>query len=566
MSVSRRDGDLIMGLINIILFLAFQRSNGPMEARHVDVIAQMPQNIRAALSKFDLDSRVAVYAVCPVCHCTYKPRYDEGSTYPTYNEFCTNRPEPESGICGESLLRRVDDDNGHHVMKPIKPFVYHDFHDYLASLLSRADLEEAMDKSCDELMRTRDDPIPEYVKDIWEAEFLRTFEGPSPGTLFIDRQGEGRYGFTLNIDFFNIEGMRTRGRTTSCGLISMACLNLPYEIRYKPENMYVAGIIPPDQPSTTELNHYAKPVIDALVESWDNGVRYSRTALHPHGKTTHSAVIAAVMDLPAARHASQLASHSSHFYCSACQCFHRSTMGRTDHTQWVMRDVAKMRRNAERWLHASTSKEREEIFKQHGTRWSEFWRLRYWDPTRQLIVDAMHCILEGFAKQHFRVVLGLTSSSAANEPLPRIAFSHNFTKIDHDSKFPDDMTLKEVKQVDAIHGLLTASLEGVGDDGRVVDQESFAESLLSLTRRLSSKNMKALQFVCKDLECHPAVPLLPNHSGARHTRLYKKDWVAALITWVSFSFFWHVTLLTCSLAARETSSILWESSPEDRDT
>jgi len=35
MSVSRRDGDLIMGLINIILFLAFQRSNGPMDARHV---------------------------------------------------------------------------------------------------------------------------------------------------------------------------------------------------------------------------------------------------------------------------------------------------------------------------------------------------------------------------------------------------------------------------------------------------------------------------------------------------------------------------------------------------
>ena len=207
MSVSRRDGDLIMGLINIILFLAFQHSNGPMDARHVDVIAQMPQNIRAALSKFDLDSQVAVYAVCTVCHCTYKPQYDEGSTYPIYNEFCTNRPKPESGICGESLLRHVDDDNGHHVMKPIKPFVYHDFHDYLASLLSRADLEEAMDKSCDELMRTRDDPIPEYVKDIWEAEFLRTFKGPSPGTLFIDRQGEGCYGFTLNINFFNIEGM-----------------------------------------------------------------------------------------------------------------------------------------------------------------------------------------------------------------------------------------------------------------------------------------------------------------------------------------------------------------------
>jgi len=38
-----------------------------------------------------------------------------------------------------------------------------------------------MDKSCDELMRTRNDPIPEYVEDVWEAEFLRTFEGRRRG-------------------------------------------------------------------------------------------------------------------------------------------------------------------------------------------------------------------------------------------------------------------------------------------------------------------------------------------------------------------------------------------------
>jgi hypothetical protein len=535
MGISRRDGDFIMSLISIILFLAFQRSNEPMEARHLDVMAQMPLNIRAALSKFDLDSRLVIYAVCPTCHCTYKPRYDEGSTYPIYEEFCTNRPKPESDICGEPLLRRFNDEDGHRVMKPIKPFAYHDFHDYLASLLSRADLEGAMDKSCDDLLQTLDIPAPEHVGDVWEAEFLRTFEGPLPGKVFIDRQGEGRYGFTLNIDFFNIEGMRTRGRTTSCGLISMACLNLPYEIRYKPENMYVAGLIPPPhQPSTTELNHYAKPVIDALVESWDTGVRYSRTALHPNGKTTRSAVIAAVMDLPAARHASQLASHSSHFYCSACQCFHRSTMGRIDHERWVMRDVAAMRRNAEKWLHASTSKERDEIFKQHGTRWSEFWRLRYWDPTRQLVVDAMHCMLEGHAEHHFRTVLGLTSLSAASELIPENAFSHNFTHIDHNES-PNGMTLKEVKQVDAIHALLIASLDGIGNDDQVTDQESFNSSLASLSKRLSSKNIKPLQFVCDDLGCHPIPPVVANRPDIRHRRLFKKDWVGALVQWVSFN-------------------------------
>jgi len=77
--------------------------------------------------------------------------------------------------------------------------------------------------------------------------------------------------------------------------------------------------------------------------------------------------------------------------------------------------------------------------------------------------------------------------------------------------------------------------------------------------------MKALQFVCKDLECHPVVPLLQIAQRQAHS-IVQKGLGAALITWVSFSFFRHVTLLTCSLAARETSSTLWASSPEDRDT
>jgi hypothetical protein len=461
------------------------------------------------------------------------------------------------------------DDDGPLVSKPIKPFVYHDFHDYLASLLSRADLEEAMDNSCDNLMQALNDPVPEHVADIWEAEFLRTFDGPSPGTLFIDRQGEGRYGFTLNIDFFNIEGMRIRGRTTSCGLISMACLNLPYTIRYKPENMYVAGIIPPPyQPSTTELNHYAKPVIDAMVESWDHGIRYSRTALHPTGRTTRSAIIAAVMDLPAARHASQLASYSSHFYCSVCQCFHQSTLGRTDHDQWKIRDYKELRRAAEQWRDASSSAVREEIFKTCGTRWSEFWRLSYWNLTRQLVVDAMHCILEGHAQHHFRVVLGLTSLSAATSLPAEKAFSHKFQEISTDDKasvFPDGMTLKEAKQVASIHTLLTACLEGVNGDGDVIDEEDFNQSWQNLSKRLSSKNIKPLQFVCRDLKCPPEPKPHPR-ATASYGRLYKNDWVGALLQWASNLTWWIFGRRSpFSIATNKTLSI-GRYTIEDRDT
>ena len=75
--------------------------------------------------------------------------------------------------------------------KPIKPFVYHDFHDYLPNLLSHSDLEFMMDKSCNKFMSTVNDKLPEFVRDIWDAELLRSFKGPKSCHLFVDRASEG---------------------------------------------------------------------------------------------------------------------------------------------------------------------------------------------------------------------------------------------------------------------------------------------------------------------------------------------------------------------------------------
>ena len=246
-----------------------------------------------------------------------------------------------------------------------------------------------------------------------------------PGALFIDRHDEGHYGFTFNVDFFTIEGLWIRGTKPSCGLVSMVCLNLPYEICYQSENMYVAGIIPgPKEPNLTELNHYLKPVIDDFVTSWKAGVHYSKTVLYSSGHTVCCAIIAAVMDLLAARKTSQLAPVTSHFYCSVCQCHHLDTLGRTDHGKWEHRDSEALQQHVEEWKNASTLKDQEDIFKSHGIHWSEMWCLPYWDPTPQLVVDAMHCVLEGVAHHHFHVVLGLTDISAASKPEDMQAFMY----------------------------------------------------------------------------------------------------------------------------------------------
>ncbi|KAG2029335.1 hypothetical protein BDR03DRAFT_881069, partial [Suillus americanus] len=121
------------------------------------------------------------------------------------------------------------------------------------------------------------------------------------------------------------------------------------------------------------------------------GIKFSKTACFPTGWLARSAVVLAVCDLPAARHLASLAGTSSHFYCSECNCYHKTTYGRVDFESWKPRDKDELQKFAEQWRDAATTSEREKLFKAHGVRYSEMWRLPYWDPSCQLVVDPMHC-------------------------------------------------------------------------------------------------------------------------------------------------------------------------------
>ena len=107
----------------------------------------------------------------------------------------------------------------------------------------------------------------------------------------------------------------------------MACLNLPLEIRYKPENIYLAGIIPgPKQPSLENLNHYICPLITQLATSWEKGVQYSQTVNYPQGHVTWSAIALAICDLPAAHHLAALAGTGSPFFAVRVAVIVKQTM------------------------------------------------------------------------------------------------------------------------------------------------------------------------------------------------------------------------------------------------
>ena len=209
-----------------------------------------------------------------LCNSIFKPlgmSLDE----PTYPTCCTNWPFPGDDLYDMLLLH--DSNDGHSI--PIKSFIYHHFHDYMASLLAKPRFEDLVDKPCDGVMQDLQSIAPSILKDVWHAEFIRTLEGLCAGALFVDCQGEGHLLFSLNVDFFNIEGNWQWNAMTSCGIISCACLNLLLHIQYKPENLYLANIVPgPTKPSGDQLNPFLEPLINDLVDSWKKGVQVTQTA------------------------------------------------------------------------------------------------------------------------------------------------------------------------------------------------------------------------------------------------------------------------------------------------
>ena len=175
MGVSRRAGDLIMGLIAMIIYLISAKRDGSMDPLHERTWSQVPRSNHDALERFNLEGVTTVYAVCLSCHFTHAPNKSGSQSYP---ERCTNRPKPEGEICNTPLLQK----NPEGCERPIKTFIYHSFADYLAGLLSVH--KAVMDQTCNNCAESLQHPAPTIMYDVFDAEFIRTFQGPE-GNMFV---------------------------------------------------------------------------------------------------------------------------------------------------------------------------------------------------------------------------------------------------------------------------------------------------------------------------------------------------------------------------------------------
>jgi len=283
LGVSRRGCTFLLNMVNYILQLTLRRSGPDLSQRDEKLLADIPADPRSAEAKFNLASKHTIYAVCPNvdCHKLYKPKFVEGSPIPNYPEICSHQQFNGGPECGTPLLKSKNID-GVTVGLPIKPFTAFCFKDWLGALLSRPGLEAKMDEAW--IQHNKGGSGSDEMEDILDGEILRNFEGPD-GKHFSIGGTEGRYVFSLGMDFFNPLGNKQAGKKKSVGMISLVCLNLPIELRYRPENMFLLGVIPgPKEPPLACLNHYLTPVVDALGDFWSPGVQYSRTNDYYYGR------------------------------------------------------------------------------------------------------------------------------------------------------------------------------------------------------------------------------------------------------------------------------------------
>jgi hypothetical protein len=309
--------EFIISTANLLVKLAMATSLGPereVEGYGADqefILKSLPTSLYTALSKFDIDSKTTLHAACPSCNYTHDPCYDPVSAAASYPDRCLNDLPGVDGrsICGTPLLEVRNGQS-----RPLKPFLTTCFREYLVKLLANKEIERIVDSACDNALSSLNEGSEGLVDNPFTAEFLNTFEGPVPGQLFIDRGDKVRLAFVVHVDFFNPNGVSTHSNSDSIGLISLALLNLPTDIRYLPQNLYLAVIPGPREPKDHEISYYIRPIVDEFVIGWERGFHISQTASSPdNGRDVEIAMALSLNDLPAARKVSGAAGHTSHF-------------------------------------------------------------------------------------------------------------------------------------------------------------------------------------------------------------------------------------------------------------
>ena len=229
-------------VLTVLRFVVRSMTEGCPDGLKVNsLINQIPRDPRTLFNHFDLHPRLRTYICCPECYALY----DNDSSAP---QECTYQDPPDSAPCGSALFstRTI---RGKDFRRPWRLYVAQNLKEWIGRLLARESIEKCLKVPVHLPER------PKKMRDFWDGETIRSFLGPDKMTPFLQCPDEElRLVFSLSMDGFSPFGKTNKAVTVTA--IYMACMNLPIDIRYQLQNIFLAGIIPgPHKPSLQQINH-----------------------------------------------------------------------------------------------------------------------------------------------------------------------------------------------------------------------------------------------------------------------------------------------------------------------
>ncbi|CAG8707168.1 15007_t:CDS:2 [Rhizophagus irregularis] len=357
-----------------------------LESFNNTTFSDFPSTIYRADRLLGVEHEYRNYIVCPHCHHLHLPDILNGNVQPI-----------KCNKCNEIITKMVRTSKGNHLIKPIKVYPYYSIIQQLELLLSKPEMENLLE-SC--FKREIDDDI---FADVYEGRVWKTFTDTNGQPFFVKNVLEIHIGFALNLDWFS----PCKHIQYSVGVIYLTILNLPRHIRFREENTFVIGIIPgPHEPDVNEIHQYIEPLVDELLQLWAGQVIKSPN--YPIGRIYRAALIMIVCDTPAARKIGGFSSHSSKRGCYRCD--HSFSTIQDSNTGYWKPDFSNFNANLPQRskekhqsiaykFKNSSSTIRNQIFTEHGIRWTPLIKLPYIDIQRFIVIDPMHNLYLGTAKR-----------------------------------------------------------------------------------------------------------------------------------------------------------------------
>ena len=368
---------------------------GQLSAPCREVAKAFPRSAYLARGKFCEKVTFKRYVACRKCKQVYllrdcievvggqkKCKPCPHQQYPNHPQHRMRKP------CGAPLLKAVKLNSGKQIFYPYRTYCFLGLKVALARLVKIPGFLEM----CNEWRNRKDNRI---IKDVYDGNVWTEFQSYKYERFLQDRNS---LGLMLNIDFFQ----PFKHTTYSVGAIYFSILNLPRSVRYRSENIILAGLIPgPDEPEL-DLNSFLKPLVEELQALW-GGI--DMPCASGMTRKVRCALLCVACDLPAGRKVCGFLSYTAKYGCSFCKKAFAGGVGSTDYSgfnrdSWPKRTGDMHRRDAFSLKSHKTKADKTKSESKLGCRYSVLLELQYFNAPRFLIVDPMHNLYLGTAK-HF---------------------------------------------------------------------------------------------------------------------------------------------------------------------